>query len=300
MAVNIKDLVVQIEQCEMLEKHYASRARDLRAQLQSISNAQPDSWDRRLKRHKRSKSALRWAEWLQSNGPAMRKDISAAVGLLTGSTPPYVDSLGKPMADIPDDFYPQDMMLRLPIENDTGIGRPADLYFLWSQRYDVFPDLVLSPAAKSNAGISDLTIIEPDELVETDPETEPEEEPEDYPEEEPENGRAEDLGTWLLMHADLFAAAKFGAKFDKEEVQRLRDSCPDGYDANAAIALAAVGRIEELIKPAESETLLGVIRPFEGLPSEFPDPDGPTIWDDLPEPPPSAAQRRMAEDDWGA
>lgn len=286
MAVNIQDLILQIEQCETLEKHYAARAKDLRAQLHSISLAQPDGWDRKLRREKRTKSSIRWVEWLQSNGPTTRKAIADAVGLLTGPTPPYVDSLGKPMPEIPDDFYPADMMLRISVENEFGKGRPSDVYFLWSQRYTVFPTLRLNEDCKAIETLSEVATIEVDDLIDMEPESIVDDDPEPVVETSSGPTRYGSIQEWADgMHDSHFIYGRYGHKFTKEEMQELRDTCPEGVDANVAINLVAQGRMDQLLELLESqkaEPLLGVVSPIDLA--------------DLPPAPASAAQRQMIED----
>lgn len=288
MAVNTQDLVAQIEQCEMMEKHYAARAKDLRAQLHGVTLAQPDEWNRKIKQQRRTLSSTRWTDWLRSNGPTPRKELAEIVGILTGPTPPYARALGRPMSEIPDNFYPEDMMLRISVENEHGKGRPSDVYFLWSQRYTVFPDLKVNPNVDENIEtLSDVTVIEVDEPIEMVETVVP---PKAKPEPVVETSEPVHYATlqeWYDGHYDShFVYAKHGHKFDKDELRELRVDCPDGVDPNVAITYGGRGKIADLIAKIEAEKvdpIMGVVLP----PVELD--DGPVVM--------SASQRAMMEDD---
>lgn len=269
----------------MMAEHYTRRARDLKAQLQGVLAVSADGWGDSLFREKPTKSALRWAAYLKQHGPTTRKAMADANGPLTGTLPPHIESLGRPLSQIPDDFYPAEMMFRCTKDVD-GAGRPPDLYFLWSQRYDVFPDLVLDENIENEPVLTKVAIIEIDDPINMEPDPTPP---------VPKQSAVLDLPLVPARYSTLqewydenyqshFIYAEHGEKFDPEEMAHLKATCPEGVDPLAAIALAATGRLSELIEAIEHpavEPLLGVIRPEE-----------------LPDAPHSAAQAAMASEDW--
>lgn len=242
MTQEIKELRDKITHHETMAQHHTTLATSLRIQYETLVGGGTVDWGSGLLKKRPTKSHNRWVTWLKRNGPATRAAIAKDEGLLTGEVPPYADSLGLSMAELVEANYPDDMMMRISVENPQGKGRPVDVYFLWSQRFDVKPLFGVGPVQPDPSTL--LGVIQP-EPTEPFPAITAEW---DGPLESQEVQPPEPLTAkqWVDAHSTVFSFIREGIKPTDEQRQKLRDNAPDGVDVNVAIALAAAGRLDEL------------------------------------------------------
>lgn len=275
MTEDLKDLLTQISHHEAMADHHTSMVATLRKQYRAAIGDSAVEWG--TAPGKRStKAHSRWVAWLKTNGPARRKTIAEAVGLLTGEVPPYADSLGMSMEQLSLAAYPDDSMLRLSVENEHGHGRPSDVYFLWSQRFDVHPLFGVGP-------INPAMVHEP-KLDEIDGFTD-----DDLPDENEMLRRANFLNPIKLHDVDissldqeimdeltkplryatvdewkeqwgpsLLSIAQTGMKPSEEVKQAMLDSLPPDADGPSTLAIAFSQAVQQSGGP-----LLGVVQPPE-------------------------------------
>ncbi len=249
MTQNAKELLTQITHHETMAAHHTTTAASLRTQYLMLQGSTSVDWSSGLPKRRPTKSNSRWVAWLTANGPATRKTIADAVGLLTGDVPPYADQLF-------DGTYPDDTMMRLSAENAHGHGRPVDVYFLWSQRFDLLvlfgvgpvppPTKVISPDERDDlVDQLDSGEITADEFVDgifesTDPEC-----PILGVLQPPERIRLSSIeewdGAWAAL-LDAHVAAETTPT--DEQKQAMRDSLPEGAEPNAALAIAWRSAVE--------------------------------------------------------
>ena len=97
-----------------------------------------------------------WTRWLSENGPAHKSTIVEATGVKfteRGMTQTFM--WDDAMVNDADDALPADALMRIQGPPKNTAGRPPMVYFLWSQRYEVYPlfgvgPLRPDPAAQSN------------------------------------------------------------------------------------------------------------------------------------------------------
>jgi hypothetical protein len=189
-----------------------------------------------------------WTQWLKENGPAYKSTIHEATGTKfsehgTPHTIKWDEGVTSDTLNVPDDMIVRFTGIR------TGRGGAPVIFALWSQRYEVYPKFGVGPVLKpqSNEGTL-LGVIHPPEFAGL---------PEEFPDpdgptiwdEMPEQttDRFANLAEWESAHRDIFdAVVKYGKRPDTEQLVLLRSTCPEGVDANAAIALAAQDRLAEL------------------------------------------------------
>lgn len=235
MTQNIKEILDQIRHHEVMIEHHTSLATSLRMQYQSLVGDSSVDWRNSLLKRRPTKSHQRWVEWLSENGPASRKTIADAVGLLTGEIPPYANLLpAKGM-------FPDDMMLRLSADNPHNHGRPLDVYFLWSQRFDVLPLFGVGPERPLETDGESETLL--GVIMPPEPSLDATyQEMSDEVESEPETDALTRYGTleeWNVAHSDLFdRLAQYGAKPTDEERDLLGKTLPEGVEYGPSIAVA--------------------------------------------------------------
>lgn len=225
-----------------------------------------------------------WQDWLAANGPTEKGGIQAATGIkFTERGTPYTVEWTPALAEAVDDRFAPHTLMKINTKPD-GRGAPPKVYFLWSQRFDVHPLFGVGPI-KSDADDLDEQI---DRLhgagaaaaldaaiasgeIPTSPDTET---AGTDAVSEPETVRFATIEEWDGYYAPLFdtmVAAE--SKATDAQKQVLRDTLPDGADANAAIAIA----YRNATLRSRQGALLGVIHPPGG--------DGVVThgnWDDIP------------------
>lgn len=86
-----------------------------------------------------------WTEWLARNGPALRQTITEATDTkLTERGTPYTLKWEDDMGSYPDNHVPPDTLVRTYVPRKDRGGQPA-LFFLWSQRFDVYDKFGVGP-----------------------------------------------------------------------------------------------------------------------------------------------------------
>ena len=143
-----QNMLVEIEQHQALSEKHSAKARTLLAQYRSIvANGYVNSASETQPVPLRPiKSLTRWVNWLKANGPALRKTLVDAVGPLGGNAVAYTLDWDWSMGFAEDDAFIDDTMLKMTIAPETGKGRPPDVYFLWSQRYDLLDLFGVGPS----------------------------------------------------------------------------------------------------------------------------------------------------------
>jgi hypothetical protein len=171
------------------------------------------------------------------------------------------------MAELVEANYPDDMMMRISVDNPHGHGRPVDVYFLWSQRFDVKPIYGVGPELPDSKAM--LGVVQPDPEYQTGGYVSPEvaaevarsvagapcvfpdpngptvwdDLPEPEAEEDPPIQTMED---WQAEHADILSLAAQGMKPTPEQFALLRSTCPEGPQAaNVAVAMAGKGLYQD-------------------------------------------------------
>lgn len=91
-----------------------------------------------------------WIDWLKANGPSLRQTIWDATGVnLATSATPQVRKWKDHMEMWSDGELPPDTLFN--IQGTTRRkGRPPVIYFLWSQRFDVFPIFDVGPERETD------------------------------------------------------------------------------------------------------------------------------------------------------
>lgn len=87
-----------------------------------------------------------WVSWLSEIGPAYRQDIIDGVRKTLPGNQPVVDWTSI-MATWPNDAVPSDTLCKINGKS-TGQGRPPTIYFLWSQRFDIYGRFGVGPESR--------------------------------------------------------------------------------------------------------------------------------------------------------
>ena len=231
---------------------------------------------------KRVRSLQAWADHLSEHGPTARSELKELTGYsLTKTAYDQTVAWTAPMAYTPDEAMPDDTVLHvqgLP----TGVGRPAVIYFLWSQRWDVNPRFGVGGVKPAKLPES-IAMSEPTETDRSFQWAEPRDDDSwpaaatvqpdgNWP--EPKHlapavtvtttlvePKPATLTEWDDLHAPLFDdIVRSGRKPTDEQMSRLRSTCPEGADPNAAIAMAHRAAVKRSQQP---QAMTGVIRPEE-------------------------------------
>lgn len=126
-------------------RHSVERLGELLANYQNTIPA-PHAEGVKASRKSGIKSLDIWVGWLKENGPAFRQTIWDATGInLATSASPQIRKWMPHMEMWGDNDVPADMLFNIPGRSKRGMGRPPVVYFLWSQRYDVFPNFDVGP-----------------------------------------------------------------------------------------------------------------------------------------------------------
>lgn len=188
-----------------------------------------------------------WADWLAVNGPSIKGDIQDSTGVrFTERGTKYTVEWVPSMAAEPDDRFPPNALMKIGSKPD-GRGAPPKIFFLWSQRFDVYPKFGVGPSERP-------------EPIETDGAP-----ADDLPWDEVAvdvDGpmRYATMAEWDQAHGPLFdALVSSDAKPTDEQKQMLKDTLPEGAEPNASIAIGYRSAVER----ARQQPMLGVVQPPE-------------------------------------
>jgi len=237
-------------------------------------------------------SLFAWAEWLGKNGPSLRNAVyKGTMKQLSSPASKRVLAWTKSMDTWDEEDVPSDVVCSIKCNaQQFSKGRPPTAFFLWSQRYGVYPIFRVGPikaedsASNSISGYGPVTdrvtidIHDPLESVRRRV---------DFSVPEPEDtttvqanelvdqpNRCATIEEWDAMHGALFdsiVGAAPGTKLTDDQKKLLRGTCPLDLDPNASIAIAnrkAAARAA-LSPQLPLFPLLGVVTP----PDAWNDPD---------------------------
>lgn len=262
MAFSYEHLHAEAIQQYALAHHHLTKLKDVLDQMatsRSPSGPLPTSQVRCVRE---------WTDYLAANGPSLKPDIHKATGIkFTERGGQHTVDWHTALEDAADNHFAANTIMKINALPEGKRGAPRRIYFLWSQRYDVRPKFGVGP--------------ERPDTVEVDVYGEPAQGTVFYFRETPTAvvDRLSDLGSppppethsneiqryatmaeWDEAWADTFDfLATYEAKPTDEQKQEMRDTCPEGADANAAMAIA-----HRAAKQRSTHTLLGVISPPAG------------------------------------
>lgn len=244
-------------------------------------------------------SLFAWAEWLGKNGPSLRNAVyKGTMKQLSSPASKRVLAWTKSMDTWDEEDVPSDVVCRIQCNaQQFAKGRPPTVFFLWSQRYDVYPIFRVGPIkyeySASESSKEWGTLLNSGGMITgmvTGTATDPLKslrrwidgafpEPEDTTtvqanELVDQPNRCETIEEWDAMHGALFdsiVGAAPGTKLTDDQKKLLRGTCPLGLDPNASIAIAnrkAAARAA-LSPQLPLFPLLGVVAP----PDAWNDPD---------------------------
>ena len=191
-----------------------------------------------------------WQDWLAIHGPAFKSDIAEQTGVrFTERGTPYTVEWTPSLATEPDDHFDPSTLMKIS-DKSVGRGRPPVIFFLWSQRFDVHPRFQVGPIREETHSneIPDGSV-----AVHFDPTI------------AAAGGvRCVNMTEWDDLHAWLFdGMVVTDTKPTDEQKEMLRNSLPEGEDANAAIAIAIRNA---RLRTREPAALTGVVTPVSSHP----------------------------------
>jgi len=98
-----------------------------------------------------------WVSWLQLNRPAYRQQLMDGVGKPLPGNQPVLDWKSI-MATWPDAAVQGDTLCKMNGQS-TGQGRPPTIYFLWSQRFDVYGEFGVGPSERPTTVASEPEVL---------------------------------------------------------------------------------------------------------------------------------------------
>lgn len=231
------------------------------------------------------KCVREYTRWLTDNGPAFKTTIQEATGIkFTERGSAYTVFWNEGMANDPDDTYLDSTICRMDSLPTGEPGRPPVIYFLWSQRFDVLPKFGVGPAKPAESEKPDREAALRELLANGGPHLPADDErvlaDRREADQEPPR-RFTTIVEWDEYWGPAFQVlASDEAKPTDEQKQMMRDTVPEGADANAAIAIA----YRDATQRART-ALLGVVHPPTGEPlTEVTDRNGdPQLAWDVPE-----------------
>lgn len=180
-----------------------------------------------------------WVAWLQLNRPAYRQELMESVAKPLPGNQPVLDWKSV-MATWPDSAVPDDTMCKINGQS-TGMGRPPTIYFLWSQRFDVYDLFGVGPSERPAMEATEpevlLGVIHPPVTADTVPlERQETQEPEPIEEVVP---RYATMVEWDERWGPLFdTLAKYDDKPTDEEKQEMILTLPEGSTEPWNVVLA--------------------------------------------------------------
>lgn len=219
-----------------------------------------------------------WTRWLSDNGPATRAHITEQTGVkFSERGTPHTFVWDDSMVDDPDDALPPNAIMRMRGAPNPGRGAPPVIFFLWSQRWDVHPLFGVGPVKPDNMPVA----LDDDNLDTWAPEPNPVHtmEPQqtwltdssgksrpvvrvplrDEWEMEDQPVRFATIGEWDAYYAPTFdALVSADVKPSDEQKQTMRDTLPEGADANAALAIAYRNAV---LRSRQPSAMTGVVQP---------------------------------------
>lgn len=183
-----------------------------------------------------------WTRWLAENGPALKQTVAEETGVkFTERGTPHTFLWDEAMADDPDDALPPNVIIRMQGPAAEHRGRPPMIYFLWSQRFDVHPLFGVGPVRSDDLDLGDADSFE--EPVPQAQWAQDEQETETLLGViQPEPTAPERFATmeeWNAAYEPLFDDLVASGVQPTEDVkQLLRDTLPEGVDANTTLAVA--------------------------------------------------------------
>lgn len=197
-----------------------------------------------------------WVDWIGVNGPSLKGDIHEGTSVkFTERGAKYTVEWARSLATARDDQFAPNTLMKISGQS-KGRGAPPKIYFLWSQRWDVYPKFGVGPIKPADWDVPTAPV----EPVDNFEDWSMEELEPDEVSDETESPRFATVEEWYDAHAPMFDTIfASGTKLTVEEKQDLLDTLPDGtVDGNSHIALAYSAAVK---RSREPKPLLGVIHP---------------------------------------
>lgn len=246
--MTLDELYAEAMQNYAMSHHYLSKLKTVLDQMASARSGEAATAPVRCVRE--------WQDWLTANGPALKSTIHEGTGVKftergTAYTVDWVPSL----ATAPDDRFAPTTLMKISSKSD-GRGAPPKVYFLWSQRFDVYPRFGVGPdpaerVIPTGFDVADVTwptspdggtvlgVVAPVSAHPIDPEF-GDEQPFDWTDvEQPAEGRFATMSEWDAHHGPYFdSLVSADRKPTDDEKESLLARLPEGSDPNAAVAIA--------------------------------------------------------------
>lgn len=280
MAYSYEHLHAEAVQQYALAHHHLSRLKDVLDQMASVRQGAAPSVIPSVR------CVREWADYLASHGPTPKPQIHKDTGIkFTEAGGRYTVEWHSALEGVPEDHFAPNTIMKINADPEGKRGAPPKIYFLWSQRYDVRPLFGVGPSEPTDLGAAYYEkMTTPRELTETDQSVIRDLLDRTEPDVSGLTGRFDTMAEWDEHWAPTFdAIASAERKWTDEEKQAFRDTCPEGEDANAAVAIAHRAAVQRLANP---EPLLGVVHPPED-PLTWPTEEDRRGWSQDPIPPAS-------------
>lgn len=203
-----------------------------------------------------------WTDWLSLNGPTLKPDIVEATGVKFNERgTAYTVEWSPSLSQAPDDQFAPNTIMKISSRRvGQGRGAPPKVYFLWSQRWDVHPLFGVGPV-KSESEVPALNLLlipGPDEYGVMPP-GDAERFDAEIAEALSQPTRFATMGEWDAYYAPTFdALVSAETKPSDEQKQTMRDTLPEGTDANAALAIAYRNAV---LRSRQTSAMTGVVQP---------------------------------------
>lgn len=180
-----------------------------------------------------------WARYLSENGPSLRQEIQDETGTkFTERATPYTIMWDDGMAAYSDDHFAADTIVRMrSVRNADGRAGTQTAYFLWCQRFDVYPRFGVGPRGQIAPAL--LGVIHPPVTADTVP-LEHQEIRNPQPEVEATYIRYPTMDDWYAQWVPFCEQlAKYDAVPTAEEKEEMLGTLPEDTDGEPAGTILA-------------------------------------------------------------
>lgn len=154
LGTRAEDELAAVQMHSSLAAHHSAKAHEAMERYLRLLGPGDKS---KLSRKTGPKCLAVWTEWLERHGPAYRQDVQDGTGgvKFTERATPYTVEWEDEMAGYDDGHFPVDTICRIRGLKQHDRGAPPTVYFLWSQRFNVYGEFGVGPVGRPTVTVTD-------------------------------------------------------------------------------------------------------------------------------------------------